>query len=63
MPELTWQKSSYCAQGNSCVHMATTPTGTIHITESGDPTHSILGATPQAFAALIHVLKENPAHV
>jgi hypothetical protein len=63
MPEPTWQKSSYCAQGNSCVHIATTPTGTIHLTESGDPAHSILGATPQAFAALIHVLKENPAHV
>jgi hypothetical protein len=35
----------------------------IHLTESGDPTHSILGATPQAFAALIRVLKENPTHV
>ncbi|MFI6282664.1 hypothetical protein [Streptomyces sp. NPDC050988] len=35
----------------------------IHLTESGDATHSILGATPKAFAALIHVLKENPAHV
>ncbi|MFF3709015.1 DUF397 domain-containing protein [Streptomyces phaeochromogenes] len=63
MPEPTWQKSSYCAQGNSCVHIATAPTGTIHLTESGDPAHSILGATPHAFAALIHVLKENPAHV
>ena len=38
-------------------------TEAIHLTESGDPTHSILGATPQAFAALIRVLKENPTHV
>ena len=58
-----WQKSSYCSEGASCVHVATAPTGTVHLTESSDPTPSILGATPQAFAALIHVLKENPTHV
>ncbi|MDQ0775716.1 hypothetical protein QF026_004182 [Streptomyces aurantiacus] len=63
MPEATWQKSSYCAQGNSCIHIATTPTNTIHLTESSDPAHSTLGATPHAFAALIHVLKESPTHV
>ena len=33
-----WQKSSYCSEGDSCVHIATAPTGTIHLTESGDPT-------------------------
>ncbi|MCX5603424.1 DUF397 domain-containing protein [Streptomyces phaeochromogenes] len=58
----TWQKSSYCSEGDSCIHTASTAEA-IHLTESGDPAHSILGATPQAFAALIHVLKENPAHV
>ncbi|MFF5002176.1 DUF397 domain-containing protein [Streptomyces phaeochromogenes] len=58
----TWQKSSYCSEGDSCIHMASTAEA-IHLTESGDPAHSILGATPQAFAALIHVLKGNPAHV
>ncbi|MFS8199167.1 DUF397 domain-containing protein [Streptomyces sp. CWNU-52B] len=63
MPEPTWQKSSYCAQGNSCVHVITTPTGTIHLTETADPAHSTLGTTPQTFAALIHVLKESPSHV
>lgn len=78
MPKLTWQKSSYCAQGNSCVHVAATwqkssycgsgdscvhvatPSAVrIHLTESSDPTRAILGAAPKAFAALIHVLKEN----
>ncbi|MBV1935328.1 DUF397 domain-containing protein [Streptomyces sp. BV286] len=63
MPEPTWQKSSFCAQGNSCVHIATSPTGTVRLTESGDPAHSVLGASPRAFAALVHVLKEKPAHV
>jgi len=57
-----WQKSSSCSEGDSCIHAAST-TNTIHLTESGDPAHSILGTTPQAFAALIHVLKESPAHV
>ncbi|MFD3315042.1 DUF397 domain-containing protein [Streptomyces sp. NPDC058694] len=46
MTPRTWQKSSYCSEGDSCIHIAST-----------------LGATPKAFAALIHVLKENPAHV
>ncbi|MFI6491510.1 DUF397 domain-containing protein [Streptomyces sp. NPDC050564] len=60
MPKLTWQKSSYCAQGNSCVYVAATNrAGTIHLTESSDPSRSKLGVTPRAFGALIHVLKEN----
>ncbi|QES42021.1 DUF397 domain-containing protein [Streptomyces venezuelae] len=53
MPELTWQKSSHCQEGNSCVHIATDPTGTIHLTESSDPTAAILRTTPTAFAALL----------
>ncbi|MEU5347493.1 MULTISPECIES: DUF397 domain-containing protein [unclassified Streptomyces] len=57
-----WQKSSYCSEGDSCIHMTSTAEA-LHLTESGDPAHSILGASPKAFAALIHVLKENPAHV
>ncbi|WP_406170984.1 DUF397 domain-containing protein [Streptomyces sp. NBC_00996] len=58
MSPFTWQKSSYCPEGNSCVHIGATPQ-TIHLTESGDPTGSILTATPAAFDALVHVLKEN----
>ncbi|MGW1026212.1 DUF397 domain-containing protein [Streptomyces sp. NPDC002577] len=58
MPKLNWQKSSYCAQGNSCVHVAAA-TGRLHLTESSDPDQAILATTPRAFGALIHVLKEN----
>lgn len=54
---MNWQKSSYCSEGNSCVHVATT-TETIHLTESSDPTGSILSATPAAFEALLATLKE-----
>ncbi|MEU3614054.1 DUF397 domain-containing protein [Streptomyces sp. NPDC006872] len=54
MPTHTWQKSSYCGQGESCVHISATPTpAAIHLTESADPAHSVLSATPTAFAALL----------
>ncbi|MEU5685638.1 DUF397 domain-containing protein [Streptomyces venezuelae] len=52
-PTYEWQKSSYCGQGDSCVHIATDPTGTVHLTESSDPTAAILRTTPTAFAALL----------
>ena len=62
MTSYSWQKSSYCSEGDSCIHAAATA-GAIHLTESSDPTHSILGTTPHTFAALINALKENPTHV
>ncbi|MET7644419.1 DUF397 domain-containing protein [Streptomyces sp. NPDC005426] len=52
-----WQKSSYCAQGNSCVHVAA-HNGTVRLTESGDPTGAILRTTPAALGALLRTLKE-----
>ncbi|MPY55047.1 DUF397 domain-containing protein [Streptomyces sp. K1PN6] len=58
-----WQKSSYCSEGASCVHVAATP-GTIHLTESGDPGGAILKATPaafNAFLALLTTLKKDTA--
>ncbi|MCX5207242.1 DUF397 domain-containing protein [Streptomyces sp. NBC_00237] len=54
-----WQKSSYCAQGDSCVHVATA-SSTVKLTESGDPAGVILHARPAAFAALTRALKEQP---
>ncbi|MEU6179075.1 DUF397 domain-containing protein [Streptomyces coeruleorubidus] len=58
---LNWQKSSYCSEGNSCVHVAGTPAAeAVHITESGDPTGAILTATPAAFGALLTALKQEP---
>ncbi|MEW2392882.1 DUF397 domain-containing protein [Streptomyces venezuelae] len=58
MPELTWQKSSYCPEGNSCVHVAADPARTIHLTESSDPTAAILSTTPDTFAALVRTAKK-----
>ncbi|MGW8889882.1 DUF397 domain-containing protein [Streptomyces sp. NPDC055749] len=61
MPSLVWQKSSYCAQGNSCVHVAAHQ-GTVNLTESSDPTASILRTTPAAWAALIRTVKDDALH-
>ncbi|MFE4691591.1 DUF397 domain-containing protein [Streptomyces sp. NPDC056749] len=57
MSALAWQKSSYCAQGNSCVHVATDD-GSVALTESGDPNGAILRTSPAAWAALIRTVKE-----
>ncbi|MFE1309299.1 DUF397 domain-containing protein [Streptomyces sp. NPDC058755] len=59
MSTIPWQKSSYCGEGESCIHIAATP-GTIHLTESADPTGAILTTTPTAFGGLLAVLKGEP---
>ncbi|MFI6338483.1 DUF397 domain-containing protein [Streptomyces sp. NPDC050535] len=58
MPTLTWQKSSYCPEGNSCVHVAAGTAETIHLTESSDPTAAILTAAPATFRTLLRTLKQ-----
>ncbi|MEU8709361.1 DUF397 domain-containing protein [Streptomyces sp. NPDC048565] len=58
MTALDWQKSSYCAQGNSCIHIAADH-GSVALTESGDPTGAILRTSPSAWAALIRTVKES----
>jgi hypothetical protein len=58
MPALAWQKSSYCPEGNSCVHVGATDTA-LHLMESDDPAEAILTATPASFRALLSVLKKD----
>lgn len=53
-----WQKSSYCSEGNSCIHVSPSPTGQVRLTESADPDRVILTAPAAAFAALIRTAKE-----
>ncbi|MFJ4837914.1 DUF397 domain-containing protein [Streptomyces sp. NPDC088746] len=52
-----WQKSSYCAQGEACIHIAADQ-GSVALTESSDPTGAILRTSPSAWAALIRTVKE-----
>ncbi|MET9655488.1 DUF397 domain-containing protein [Streptomyces sp. NPDC006510] len=53
-----WQKSSYCGEGESCIHVAAPASGTVDLTESADPTGAVLRTTPAAWAALVRILKE-----
>ncbi|MFI6062583.1 DUF397 domain-containing protein [Streptomyces sp. NPDC051286] len=61
MPHSQWQKSSYCGQGESCVHVATQD-NTVNVTESSDPTGAILRTTPTAWAALLRSVKDGTNH-
>ncbi|WP_030595356.1 DUF397 domain-containing protein [Streptomyces fulvoviolaceus] len=53
-----WQKSSYCGQGESCVHISATAKA-VHLTESADPTQAVLTTDPVAFGALLNALKSS----
>ncbi|MEU9093244.1 DUF397 domain-containing protein [Streptomyces sp. NPDC048428] len=57
-----WQKSSHCAQGEACVHVGTDRSGSIGLTESGDPTGAILRTTPAALRTLLRTLKGDRPH-
>ncbi|MDK0521037.1 DUF397 domain-containing protein [Streptomyces sp. ML-6] len=57
-----WQKSSYCAQGEACIPVAVPTPGTIGLTESADPTRTVLRTTPTAWAALVRTIKEDRSH-
>jgi len=53
-----WQKSSYCQEGDACVHVAATAE-TVHLIESGDPAQVILSTDRDAFGALLRVLRKS----
>ncbi|WP_406861813.1 VOC family protein [Streptomyces sp. HUAS MG47] len=53
MPATEWQKSSHCAQGDSCIRVTATADGAIALTGSDDPTGSVLTTTPARFRALL----------
>jgi hypothetical protein len=55
-----WQKSSYCAQGEACIHVANDQES-VALTESSDPSGAILRTTAPAWAALIRAVKETRA--
>ncbi|MEV7190635.1 DUF397 domain-containing protein [Streptomyces sp. NPDC093510] len=40
-----WQKSSYCSEGDSCLHVSA-PAEAIQLTESSDPTGATVRTTP-----------------
>ena len=54
----SWQKSSYCGSGDSCVHIAAKDAARIHLRESSDPSGAILTTAPATFRTLLHTLKK-----
>ncbi|WP_307813084.1 DUF397 domain-containing protein [Streptomyces sp. N35] len=58
MPTHHWQKSSYCGEGEACLHVAEAPNG-ILLTESANPQETIVSTTPAAFATLLTAIKRN----
>ncbi|MFE6162475.1 DUF397 domain-containing protein [Streptomyces sp. NPDC056486] len=61
MPTRNWQKSSYCGEGEACLHVAV-DADRVQVTESADPRESILTATPAAFSALLSLMKPKASH-
>ncbi|MFJ8645449.1 DUF397 domain-containing protein [Streptomyces sp. NPDC093546] len=53
----TWQKSSYCGEGDACIHVASTAQGTIALRESADPSGSIFTTTADGFRELLRALR------
>lgn len=56
MSAFKWQKSSYCAEGNNCLHLATFPDHTIRIRESETP-HTVVTTTRNQLAFLMKAIK------
>ncbi|MEU0411131.1 DUF397 domain-containing protein [Streptomyces griseorubiginosus] len=51
-----WQKSSYCQEGDACVHISANP-HQVHITDTdSDPARTIVTVSREAFAALLKSL-------
>ncbi|MEU0272589.1 DUF397 domain-containing protein [Streptomyces sp. NPDC006307] len=53
----TWQKSSYCGEGDACIHVASTAQGAVALRESADPSGSILTTTAGDFRELLRALR------
>ncbi|MEV8345691.1 DUF397 domain-containing protein [Streptomyces niveus] len=52
MSALHWQKSSFSANANGCIHIAAADDGTVKVHESDDP-DTIVTTTPEKLRAFI----------
>ncbi|MEU4212299.1 DUF397 domain-containing protein [Streptomyces sp. NPDC026206] len=52
MPQSHWQKSSYSEEASSCLYLAASPSGKIHLRESDTP-ETVLVITRQRLHPLI----------
>ncbi|MGW7328332.1 DUF397 domain-containing protein [Streptomyces sp. NPDC054840] len=60
MTQLSWRKSSFCQEGEACVHVATTvPDAAVNVAGSTDPGEDHLTLSPAAWSAFLQAVK-NP---
>ncbi|WP_046732712.1 DUF397 domain-containing protein [Streptomyces humi] len=52
-----WQKSSYCQEGDACVHISTGPT-LVRMADA-DPPRNVLTVGAKAFGGLLDLLKSS----
>ncbi|GEC06556.1 hypothetical protein SSP24_42110 [Streptomyces spinoverrucosus] len=52
-----WKKSSYCQEGDACVHISVTPQS-IHLTDRPTSPQTVLTVSRAAFASLLGALKD-----
>ncbi|MGW7098472.1 DUF397 domain-containing protein [Streptomyces sp. NPDC054838] len=58
---LTWQKSSYCGEGEeACVYVASAPGVLVRVADRADPAHLVLATTHAAWAAFLEAVKAEP---
>ncbi|MFB0632938.1 DUF397 domain-containing protein [Streptomyces sp. AB3(2024)] len=60
MPEPDWQRSSYCAEGSSCVYVATAHEGQVLIADSPAP-RTTLTLSPAAWAVFLGAVRGDGA--
>ncbi|MEV7614505.1 DUF397 domain-containing protein [Streptomyces sp. NPDC089799] len=48
-----WQKSSYCAQGDSCVGVAIGPGAGVRVTQTGAAARAVITVGPAAWTAFL----------
>ncbi|MBW1596956.1 DUF397 domain-containing protein [Streptomyces sp. JJ38] len=57
MNEVTWQKSSYCAEGNNCVEIGDGTDGRVVVRESAEGAR-MLHTSRERFAALLPAVRQ-----
>ncbi|MBT2482890.1 DUF397 domain-containing protein [Streptomyces sp. ISL-94] len=59
MTQLSWRKSSFCQEGEACVHVATTaPGAAVKVAGSADPGEAHLTVSPTAWSTFLQAVKE-----
>ncbi|WP_329099818.1 DUF397 domain-containing protein [Streptomyces sp. NBC_01439] len=63
MTQPRWRKSSFCQEGEACVHVATAgPDAAVNVAGSADPGETYLTVSPVAWSDFLQAVK-NPGAV